>query len=404
MRYFSLLVLLSSSATAAELQHQWLGEMQLQREWQDFNTNAANNPDNLIFEFHDSADRVELRPELMIFANELNVNLKPRARYRRNTFSGGKHNTDSDLSLRYWNIEYLRDNYWFKAGRYVNNWGPARLLSPSNRYHSDAGQTDPNTELLAREYVEAGAYLGSQWQLLATLNYDEGGQDIPEFHTTGDLRATWQSTAVSATFLLSKLEEGMAVGGYGQWTFNDALILYTDLLYQNKGQTLRDALQSPTLKPDTSLLSSVVGLSYTFSNSLNVVVDYYRNEAGFNEAESRAFMQLNRRYTASILQQQAGPEQIALVRGISSVPFYQFSRDYLIAMLQLNNLRDDIDLSYIHVQNLVDNSTQHTLNAEYRLFDKLTFYGGVTFLDGEEDSEFGRFVDRRAQVGIKAYF
>lgn len=393
-----------SSIAHADIESEWLWEAHYHKEWQRYDLDRGNNPGNAILLLSDHTDRLELQPEFVLRGEPFELTLQPRATHTKVRVLGSRDSSDSDLSLRYWHLDYYLGSQWFKAGSYVNAWGPARLLSPSNRYHTNTGQTDPNIELMAREYFEWGGHLNSDWQFQLTVNTGEGDQILEDFEITGDLQLTWQGKQVSATALVSKPEQGIGVGGYGQWTVNGALIVYGDFLYLSEGRSLEHLLPQRGTADSEPLLAAVAGVSYTFENGWNLALDYYHNQLGLHGPESEALLTRNREYTTRLLAGETNAEFADLLHQVNNLPFYQLGKSYALTMLQRNNIRDDIDIGYTLIRNLSDHSGQHVLNVEYRWLDFLAFYGGVNHFSGSEDTEFGRFLNWQITAGVKAYF
>ncbi|MCH9692277.1 MAG: hypothetical protein K0U59_09505 [Gammaproteobacteria bacterium] len=399
-RNLLLYCLLLSVNARGEIDTEWHWQAQYHTAWQRFD----KNPNNAVLQLPEQTDLVELQSEFLASSGPVELSLQPRWIYDKERVPDTGSNSNGDLNLRYWTLDYYLGDHWFKLGRYVNSWGPARLLSPSNRYHNDTGQKNPNSELLAREYVELGGQLNGEWQYQFTLNTGAGQQQMESFEATGDLLFTWQGKTVSATALVSKPERGFGIGGYGQWTVNEALIVYGDFLYLNQGQKLKRLLPNSAHVAQSSLLAAVTGVSYTLENGWNLVLDYYMNQAGLDRHESRELLAINHDYAAQLLLGEMDATAGNYLTRVNNLPSYQLGRAYVMMMVQRNNIRDDMDINYIFLRNLNDKSGQQTLNLEYRWLDFLTFYGGVNYFSGNENTDFGRFVNWQLFTGLKLYF
>jgi len=388
---------ISSTTLAADVEIFW--QIQNQFTVNDFDASAANNPENQILQLNDYSGFVELQPEILFNWKDLSFNLQPRINLNhQNTtiVSEDKSETDTDLSLNYWQVEYYHDDFWVKGGRYVNLWGPARLVSPSNRYHVNTNRSNPEVELDARDYIEIGGALNDQWQILLTTNVGRGDQLIEHFKVTADLQLEWVGEESSSTLIFSKTALGYGVGGYAQWTVNEALLLYTDLYYQNKVQNINSEAEPENF-------SIVNGVSYTLENGLNFTVDYLYNQQGLSENELNNLFNLNNQYTADILRGDIEPRKIGYITQVNNLASYTVSQHYLFTMLQQNEVIDDVDFSLLHIKSLNDNS-RTTLNLAYRLNDDLRLYSSFSWFSGGSVSDQGRFLKQNFSAGAKYIF
>jgi hypothetical protein len=387
----------------AEVDTEWNLRSLYQYQWHSFDNNRDNNPDNTILRFVDRSQLVELQPDFTLKSDGFEINLQPRFS-QTNDYGDAYGNDDSKSTIRYWSFGYQFADYQLKAGRYVNLWGPARLVSPSNRYHLNTGQANPNLELRAREYVEFGGDLGSRWRYLLTVNYNDGEQNLADFKVTEDIQLTWTGGDISATFVLSKPELGAAVGGYGQWTASDALILYTDFLYRTKSLNQSEQLLDQVPVETRALLSAITGISYTFEGGLNIAIDYLYNQAGLTSISEQEMFDQSNLYTRALLQGDQNREKFAYVSKVNRLPFYQLSQHYLFTMLQKNNFFDDFNINCLSLLNIDDNSQQYSVTLDYHKFDSVNIYSSINYFKGNQDSEFGRFYNGQYSIGFRYVF
>ena len=400
------------------LDSQLFWQLQFQRLWQEFDKASLNNPENVIYQLDDLRDRIELRPDYRLSGEYFLFELNPRVQWletrahlgrgsdsrRGDTSISSRH---TETTMRYANLQLYKGSAWLKLGRYVRWWGAARLLSPSNPYHEDTGQSDQHSELNARDYLEFGTHLGNQWQVALNWNFGDGEQRLDNFKPAADLQLTWQSPAFSISGVATRFNTAYALGAYGQWTVNDALILYADMALSQGRNTVEQRLlgeEVASTQSSEDFFSGVWGLSYTFESGMNVALDYFSHGAGLSSDESKRYFQRNQSTVRRLLNGQAGAADNTIVRELSGVPFYRMNTDFGIFMLLRNGLYEDIDIGYLLVKNFGDHSAQHNVSVDYRWLDSATLYANVGYFSGADSSEFGRFLEYRMQLGIEYLF
>jgi hypothetical protein len=386
-----------------QLQWQLQGQYSMGR----LNTAAGNNPENRILQLDKRSHFVELQPELTWQHAALTVAASPRFRIQQRQ-DAGRNSDENEVDLRYWQLKYTLDSYWFKAGRYVNLWGPARMISPSNRYHLDSNRSNPEIELAARDYVEAGTFIGEQWQVQVIHNVAAGEQQLNDFKASTDLQIQWTGDSVVSTWQWSDTAAGSAIGGHSSWTVNDALLWYVDFLLQPSSNT-------QFAQDSGRQLSLIHGISYTLESGLNLTLDHLYQQQGMTATDLLSTFQRHQQYSQQLWQGQATPEILRLLTEANQQPAFSWSRHYLFLMLQQNEVLTDLDLSLLRIGSLTDQSWQLVLNLSYRLTDDLTLYSTSTWFGGarsgdhsgapEPDlTDFHRFYHQQHSLGFRYMF
>ena len=373
------------------LTSQWL--------WQH-NTIAANNdnnPDNRIFNLAEDRAALELRPTLESQWQNLSLTLDPRFVYLAEKNDRNLNDEVSDAGLRYWQSEWQGQRFSLTAGQYVQLWGPSVIFSPSNRYHIDNGNTNPNSELLAREFVEADWFINEAWDLQIVANVGDGDQNLENFKRSGDLRLSWTGEAISTTWQTTWLNPGWGAGGLIQWTVNGALLLYADGLYAgfNKGNFLDRTSSS---NKSTRVVS---GFSYTFNNGSTVAVDYYYNGTGLSAKTGQAQLQQSIDAASQIVEGDTSPALIDTIRQINNQAFFTLSKRYAVVRLSHNALWDYLSASFIFISNLEDRSRQHILSLDSDYGKTLSLFAHINIFKGDSLTEFGRFFDHQVSLGLR---
>lgn len=395
----------------------------------EIDTEAANNPGNRLFELPSDQYRLDLRPRLDTHWRSFDLSLDPRLIVSRRNIKGGGVDSETDASLRYWQVNWQHRNAYLTGGRYVQLWGPSVMLSPTSRYHPDNGSVRPNTELLARDFLDFGYYFSDQWELQLIGNIGEGEQELSEFRRTGDVRLTWTGTSASVTGQISWLNPGWAEGLTAQWTVNDAVILYMDALYGDAREGAQSILSSTACGPDRvpgnlqqwesicrdsadatgqsyreDGLKAVAGMSYTFENGLNAALDYYHNEIGLSGEESEFLLSEAVVSSSRLFSEAASEGDGQIIRRVSDLPFFDLSNDYLIGRVTQPSFFKRLDGTLIYSRNLDDESSQATINIECQCSDTITFFVNASWYSGNLETEYGRFYERTWHIGLKWFY
>lgn len=376
---------------------------------QRFARDTPINPDNRLYRFHDGEQRLELRPELRYSRGGFSLDLSPRAvAVRARGLSGGERwrTQDETLRLRYGRVQYARGGLSLRAGRYVNLWGPSVLVSPSNPFHSDSGQTSPQTELDARDHLEATYAFDDRFAVTAIANVGEGDQTAAGFRRVGVVRLDYTGDTASHSALLIHRSDSIAFGGYGQWTPNDSWVLYWDGLAR-QGRSLDAYPRDGQLLPDRSRTvhtSLLLGAAYSFADGTTLSLEGYRNGSGLRDDEREALFDLQQQALGDLGDPAAAAQAAQTLRRIGAIPLTRMGRHYAMARLQRSNLRDQVDLGALYLRNLDDSSDQITLRADWYATDTLQLFSYWTRMRGGTRSEFGRFFDDRLTAGLRWSF
>lgn len=399
---------LSLAATSVYAQGEWETRWPLVgfTQNQEFDRNSQFNPDNTIYRFYDSAQQLELRPELRYSNGGFSLDLSPRLTLEReHGRSGGQSWTErSDWArLRYVRLQFASGQHSLRAGRYVNLWGPSVLLSPSNPFHLDSGQTSPQFELPARDYVEYSRTLDDRFNLGALVNIGPGDQTDEQFHRLSALKTDYTGDVLSQSLLLSWQSDRLAIGAYGQWTPSDSWVLYWDG-EMRQGRILFAYPQGNHLGPDDSRdwnSSMLLGASYSFQDGTTLSLEGYHNGSGLSDDEREQVFELQR----GALEALADPTKVAAamqtLTAVAEIPFVRMGRNYAMLRGQRSNLWDRVDLSLLQVRNLDDDSRQTTLKIDWYANDSLQLFVYWSDFHGDAQSEYGRFIDCQLTMGFR---
>jgi len=288
--------------------------------------------------------------------------VKPRfaAEWTKVEFNDNQEETDQDFE-QFVNEFLMRfmvnDRLFVSYGRENLQWGPGWLFSPSNPFFSDNGRSNPKIEVPGMDFARLIYLPNMTWTVSLISNLDEGRQELAPGEKFADKHAfkldyTGQETY--AGLILSHEEQGeTGLGVYGGGTFNDATLFYTDMSISENDDT------------SASYRSAIlIGGSYTLEAGPTITVEYGHQE---------------------------------------NFPTFS-TRDNIILQYTHNNIRDILNITLILTANLNDSSTRFTANAEYMASDHIQLFLYTTTDFGEENNEFGKFLDYRIMAGLEYSF
>ena len=375
---------------------------------QHLDESARFNPGNQVYRIPRQQFRTELRPEINMQLGSASLELSPRiwAQQSRLSVAGVSDNDNSFRArLQYAKVQYDTDESSFMMGRYVNFWGPSLFVAPSAPFHLNSGQITPQLELAARDYLEFGHQLDAEYSLSIIANIGKGNQDITDFRRSLLAKLEYTSDAVSSSLLLQYQAGGrVAFGVNGQWTLNDAWLLYWDgMLRQGRYLQAYPHAETGMLGPDSSragTMDLLLGGAYSFEDGTTFGVDVYRHGSGLSDSEREmAFSMAS--LSTPILPTSATSLRLQNIQALSSVPLSQLGRHYMMFRLQRQNLWDQVNLGLLYIRNLDDRSGQMTLNAEWYATDQLQLFAYASLMNGASDTEYGRFIERQLIAGVR---
>ena len=147
------------------------------------------NPGN-IWQIPDYTLNLNLRPDFYLDFRTLNVIFKPRLNLQWRHWGEGPRSGDSKLEDDWFVNEWLvrmrlYEGLFASYGRENLQWGPSWLVSPSNPFFRDNGQSNPTSEVPGLDFGRLVWMPDSSWTGSFIANTGEGTQNfIGEFKNT----------------------------------------------------------------------------------------------------------------------------------------------------------------------------------------------------------------------------
>ena len=380
------------------------------------------NPGN-IWQIPDYSLNLNLRPDFFLDFRTLNVIFKPRLNLQWTHWGEGPRSGDNQLEDDWFVNEWLvrlrlHEGLFASYGRENLQWGPSWLVSPSNPFFRDNGQSNPTSEVPGLDFGRLVWMPDASWTSSFIANTGEGTQEfIGEFKNTYAVKIDYTSFKKYASLIVSHREgERARVGGFAGWTASDALLLYGEgaiFKASDYWYPLRSAVAQAGVNPDLFLqednsLEGIVllGGTYTFEAGPSMGMEYVYNGAGFNDDQVDQFFQIANK-GSEIFEDYQQAIFDALQDRTDNPPSYNVKmlrKNYLMLQYSHLQIRDVLSVILRYTYNIDDSSSQLLPIVQYSLGDHSQAYlvGSQTF--GSKDSEFKMLIDRSVMVGIQYTF
>jgi hypothetical protein len=386
-------------------------------------SNSSQNPENNFLQIpHYTAD-LEIRPDLRLNIDPLELSAKPRMRLEysiwREGYRKGESEWDDDWYINEWLVRWkVRENLFISYGRENLQWGPSFLFSPSNPFFQDNGRRNPYLEVPGMDFGRLVWIPGSSWTISFIVNTDEGrnktnGTD--PFEKTYALKIDYTGRENYGSMILSHSEDSKnSLGFFGGWTISDAILLYGEgvitqgskALYPKKANSPFGASMQKLHQDDSTIKPVLlIGGSYTFAASGTLSMEYAYYSPGYRDADSDAYYSLRRRAAEAIsfggLVSALGQNTL----GQTANTGLRFLRkNYAMLQYTQNNIKNTIDLTLRWTQNLNDESGQFTAVVSYSLGNHVELFSVGTVMAGGKNTEFGSILDYQWMIGLKYSF
>ena len=396
-------------------------------------TDSSQNPRNNFLQIPHYLADLEVRPDLRLNIDPIELSIKPRMRLDYSVWREGLRKGKAEWNVDWYINEWLarwkvRQNLFVSYGRENLQWGPSFLFSPSNPFFQDNGRRNPYVEVPGMDFGRLVWIPGSSWTLSFIANTNEGqnkthGLDpfekiftppngLPPFERTYALKADYTGRENYGSVILSYKEGSkISLGFFGGWTISDAIVLYgegvitqgSDALYpRGDSSPLGASMQQVHKGHSTIKPGLLIGGSYTFAGSGTLYLEYAYNSPGYSDSEAENYYSLRRRAAGAIslggLISALGQKTL----GQTAVTGLRFLRKNY-AMLQYNqtNIINRMDLTLRWTQNLNDGSGQFTSVLSYSLGNHLELFSVGTVMAGGRNTEFGSILDYQWMIGLK---
>ncbi len=401
-------LLVARSAAADEVS--FLGSLDAIAAAQGYLVAASDaNPDNRVLRIPSTIAAVELRPSLRWDLGAASLVLRPRfVGAGAWTANGADLGAGGTLASTYaaelvelygvWNVS---ERLTLAYGLQNFQWGPAEIMSPSNRlFHQTGYDTTPLTIWYGQHLFRANVSLGKSWSAVFLLE-PRAAADGPSFNAGDDFTPKGQvkleyATISGAAYVGVTAGDGEAArawfGEYGMWQITDAVSVYADVVHTRGSRAWYPVLEAsgPTwarrqLDDDRLFTLGVVGARYTWQGGVDLRAEVVHHDAGWDGDEVARAVALVRAGAA------LAPATVLpyLAPGLELV-----GKDYAYASLLLPELgcSEALTLHARYLVSLRDGSGGGSLTGEWLASGSLSLYFSLSGVHGPRDGELDRFV------------
>jgi hypothetical protein len=367
-------------------------------------TDSAANPGNAALRLPQLTGSAELRPSLTVdYGGWLTLVARPRllgslegasVDGRWDPARGAASASLTELFVTW----RLNDNLAFTWGLQNFQWGPAELLSPSNRLFHEVGLTrDPLYLVPGKHLVRVNASVGKAFSAVLLVELSSNGH--PEF-AAGEAFAPRvvgkvEYAAESGRWLVGLTGTAStagwpSLGEYAQVQLTDGLSAYLDAshgAWRGAWYPGVAGFEHRTSVPEHLFTTALGGLRYTFQSGVDVRAEYLFNEQGWTEGEL---------VRASQLAREPSQQPAWLAPGLEFL-----SRHLAYASLRLPDLppgkRLAVQLRYL--LSLTDHSGAGFLTASFDATDALVVFLSLYAAHGDSAGELTRLARGAAVLG-----
>jgi hypothetical protein len=385
--------------------------------------NSSQNPENDFLQMPHYLADLEIRPDLRLSVDPLDLSVKPRMRLEFSYWQEGNRKRDSEWDDDWYINEWLArlkllPNLFVSYGRENLQWGPSYLFSPSNPFSRDNGRRNPYLEVPGMDFGRVVWIPGGFWTISFIANTDEGRNKISgpvPFEKTYALKVDYTGRENYASAILSYREGSkISVGFFGGWTVSDAILLYGEGVITQENEALYPQIDSSpfgaSMRPlhrddDTIKPVILIGGSYTFATNGTLTLEYTYYGPGYSDSEADIYYFL-RYKAANVIDLGGGISGLAqMTLGQTASTGLRFLRkNYAMIQYTQTNIKNKIDLTARWTQNLDDGSGQFTGLVTYYLGRHMELFSVGTVMEGRKDSEFGSLIDYQLMTGVKYTF
>ncbi len=380
-------------AAGSDWDFSWNGEIYGYMSSMDLIEDSLLNPDNQIAQLPEKSASAEMRFNLKAEWEMLRMSMRPilLAQENRNEFDTWQ---ERDAYLSQWQIRLqAAPSLGLSGGREVLNWGPGQFCSLASPFYFDNGRNNPLRELSGVDNLRLLWAPNRSQSLSATWITGSGHDQADIWRDTWLLKAEGRGDEWAGGLVASGTPGLETFAGlYGQYTVNDALLVYVEA----SSSTLPETLLSPSDEtqpfrlesPSQRRTDALLGTSYTFDSGQSLIFEYIHYGHGYDAEEAEAYFD---RAEASLLW---ATQALAF-----SPPI--LGQDYLYLVLQSNPLETSGYWRLMETHNLTDHSNKLSAYGEYQVSDSITAFAFAEISEGGVRQEFSSLYRSALTLGLK---
>ncbi len=287
----------------------------------------------------------------------------------------------------------VRENAKVTVGRQKFFWGPGFIKNPINvvnpptdfrdsfyRLEEKSGVTSISGSLYSEKTTLTGVVLPNTFDEKYSQEYVLGKDQTRKSIVA--LKVDTVLTTIDLSFLLAKQEEETPKYGAAFSKIIDDVEMHGEaLLQQGSRRQYVNQSSAPVIEEkykDSSHFfgNYLIGLRYRSTSETDFLIEYYRNDSGYNNKERDDFVNVIKDYS---------------FLGIGNMLFAEdsFRKDYLFLRVGLSDVLPRFSLELFTVFNMDDRSYLTGSGLKYRVSERMEAYTDIRTLHGSKESEFG---------------
>ena len=384
---------------------------------------STQNPDNAFLQLYRYSGELDLRPDFFWEQPLVSALFKPRLNAAYVWWEDGLPKGETDATSRAfvneWRVQVKPLSTLFLSfGKEKMLWGPSFLASPSNILFNNTEKINPKTEVEGKYLAKLVFVPDSKITVSLILETQKEQNGLQE--TLKPLRLA-KADLMGSNYLISMIgykrqDDRFRLGGYGQWTASDAVVLYydgivtkgTDALYPVADSTSPLAGTFIKKYDDSSRFFTTVtaGGSYTFLSGPTVNMEFLYNSQGYDDTEAAAYYTLRQNandhfFAGGLL---SGLSQMTLAETLNTgLPFLR--RYYVMGQFQVREIKSVLDVIVRYIYGLEEHAGQASTIIEWQVSDRIQFFNvNTAAVDHGNQNEFNSLIDKSFMAGIEIHF
>lgn len=376
------------------------------------------NPDNMLAGLPRRQIETQARLRLRWEKESVALSLGPRfgARHDFGTNDASTNSHDKYAYLQSWLIETRRKSIDAFYSRELMLWGSSQFASPSNPFFDDTNQVNPFIELPSRDFIGVRWHASDRDTFTVIRNVDVGrdSEILRTFRPINALRVEHVGSTYALGLNLAQREERTQLGGDGQVTISDALLLYADLaLFKESRRLIAYRPQAGNdwrlgTRDDAGRLYTdvVIGTSYTFEGGSTSTLEFRHNTEGYKPGELRDLAAFSMEQAVRFINpnpQVSGPAASQL--SVLVQPYARsFGRNYMHVQYIDRQLVRDTSLVLQLTYGVDTNDSVVTTVVSHDLNDRMRLSANFSVPVGSRFGEQRRYLNGAIFVGMTASF
>lgn len=373
------------------------------------------NPEGMTLEgVHEDTCQLALGGDLLAASGAWDLQISGWAEYEYGRYANDEDEEDLEWRWQSSHIRWSGERLQLSIGATNYEQGPGYAWNPVNPFF-DIRLNERDTAIPYRREADPMAAISwsddhGLWRIMAIeheafpYDYVDSGRDQYSYLLTRE--QLFESSQLTVN--LAQLEGKPFAGFSYEWTASDNLELHGEFSWR-EGRKTPDfstaelfpggwLAEYPLERDDERYFNGLLGMQYSFSNNINLIVEYYYQDDAYNESRWNKLrtqvQQQNQQWQSAVL-----PDASLGFLLTTHQWLRLLHRDYAFVRLALPDVWDDGELSLFARHNLVDSSQIFGVRFEKPVSDHVSLRLSLQHSDGADTSE-GYWIPRYQEFTV----